>query len=70
MNISSLFESTPNRVRAICNIVDSPLAKVDCSAKRGDVGDVEDVADGYYWVDFGFGAIACSPNEVVSLTGG
>lgn len=65
-----LFESTPNRVKAICNIADSPLAKIDCSARHGDVGNVEDVADGYLWVDFGSGAIACSTNEVVGLTGG
>ena len=65
-----MIEHTPNRVRAICNIADSPLARQDGSAKRGDVGDVEDIADGYLWVDFGSGAIACLPDEVLSLMGG
>jgi hypothetical protein len=47
-------------------IYDSPLASVDASARRGERGDVVDVddADGYVYVDFGRGAIACAPEEI------
>ena len=48
------------------NIQDSPLAVVDCSARKGDKGDVVDVDEsaGLLFVDFGRGAIACSPEDV------
>lgn len=47
-------------------IHDSPLANVDSSARRGERGDVVDVddLDGYVYVDFGRGAIACYPEEI------
>lgn len=48
------------------DIPDSPLATVDAGARRGDRGDVVDVddLDGYVYVDFGRGAIPCSPDEI------
>jgi len=54
----------PRVVRARCPIADTPLARRDASAARGAVGDVEDAADGWLWVDFGRGTIACSPDEL------
>ena len=54
------------KVTARRNIQDSPLAVVDCSARRGDKGEVVDYDDsaGLLFVDFGRGAIACSPKDV------
>jgi len=54
------------KVIARRNIQDSPLAVVDCSARKGDRGDVVDVDEsaGLLFVDFGRGAIACSPEDV------
>jgi hypothetical protein len=48
------------------DIHDSPLASEDASARRGQRGDVVDVdcVDGYVYVDFGRGAIACTPEEI------
>ncbi len=47
-------------------IHDSPLASADASARRGERGNVVDVdeIDGYVYVDFGRGAIACYPDEI------
>jgi len=54
------------KVIARRNIQDSPLAVVDCSARKGDKGNVVDVDEsaGLFFVDFGRGAIACSPEDV------
>lgn len=54
------------KVIARRNIQDSPLAVVDCSARKGDKGNVVDVDEsaGLLFVDFGRGAIACSPEDV------
>ena len=54
------------KVIARRNIQDSPLAVVDCSARKGDRGDVVDVDEsaGLFFVDFGRGAIACLPEDV------
>ena len=54
------------KVTARRNIQDSPLAVVDCSARKGEKGDVVDVDEsaGLLFVDFGRGAIACSPEDV------
>jgi hypothetical protein len=48
------------------SIHDSPLASVDASARRGERGDIVDVddLDGYVYVDFGRGPIACYPEEI------
>lgn len=46
------------------DIKDSPLAKIDSSAHRGDKGEIVDEADGYYMVDFGRGAIVCEASEL------
>lgn len=56
----------PSVVRARCSIPDHPLARIDGSARRGDLGSVDDIdtADGLWWVDFGRGAIACTPEEL------
>ena len=47
-------------------IHDSPLASADAGAGRGERGNVVDVdeIDGYVYVDFGRGAIACYPEEI------
>ncbi len=54
------------RVRARCAIHDSPLAVVDASAHRGEIGYVDDVdsAGELVMVDFGRGSIACTPDEL------
>jgi len=51
---------------ARCTIHDNPLAHVDSTARRGERGDVVDVdtIDGFVYVDFGRGAIACTPEEI------
>jgi hypothetical protein len=51
---------------ARCTIHDTPLAEVDATALRGERGEVVDVdtIDGYVFVDFGRGAIMCSPEEI------
>ncbi len=57
-----------DRVRARQRIQDSPLvAGVDGSATKGQIGNVVDVVpcDGLVFVDFGRGAIACAPDELV-----
>lgn len=48
------------------DISDSPLADVDCSAKKGDCGYVCEAieCDGLLFVDFGLGTIAVVPNEI------
>jgi len=51
-------------VVAVCDIPDNPLSREDSSARQGDRGHVEDLADGLVWVDFGRGAIPCEPGEI------
>ena len=57
-----IYNSATNRVYALGDW----LAVVDCSARKGDKGDVVDVDEsaGLLFVDFGRGAIACSPEDV------
>ncbi len=54
------------RVMACCDIADNPAAKVDSSAKRGEIGYVDDIdhAGELIMVDFGRGSIACSVGEI------
>jgi hypothetical protein len=54
-------------VVARSRIEDNPLAEMDSSANSGDTGLCEDYSecDGLIYVDFGRGAIACYPNEVM-----
>lgn len=51
-------------VRARRSILDSPLTDYDGSARRGDVGAIQEIADGWLFVDFGRGAILCHPDEI------
>lgn len=54
-------------VRARRRIQDSPLAGMDSGAPRGSLGTVVDIDQcaGLVFVDFGRGAIACDPTELV-----
>ena len=54
------------RVVAACAIQDSPLALVDGSARRGEVGYIDDLdhAGDLVMVDFGRGSIACAVGEI------
>jgi hypothetical protein len=53
-------------VRATRRIQDSPLAREDSGAKRGEIGVVEEVikSDGLIAVDFGRGAVLCEVDEI------
>jgi hypothetical protein len=64
-DVWSYWRSTETAV-ARHAIPDSPLAEVDGSARRGEQGDVVDVDElnGWVYVDFGRGAIACAPEEI------
>ena len=66
--MSTVFDHWRSREVAIARrrIEDSPLAEVDASARRGQRGEVVDVdgVDGYVYVDFGKGAIACTIDEI------
>ena len=55
-----------NTATARCDIFDSPLAEIDSSARKGELGDVVDVdiVDEYVYVDFGRGAIICALDEI------
>lgn len=53
---------------AVGDVFDSPLAgRAEPVARAGNVGEVCDLvsADGLLFVDFGAGAVACLPGEVV-----
>jgi hypothetical protein len=68
MNEKALKKWTSaNVARARVDIQDSPLATDDASARRGAIGNVEDVdrLSGFIYVDFGRGAIACYPEELI-----
>jgi hypothetical protein len=54
------------RVRAVRRIFDNPLAKHPSDVERDEIGDVQDVlrVDGLVVVDFGRGAVLCSPDEI------
>lgn len=62
----SPFDLVGRLVSAKRFIRDSPLAKDDCSAAKGEIGEVQDYdsLEGLYYVDFGSGAIACLPSEI------
>jgi hypothetical protein len=45
-------------------IKDSPLAKIDSSARAGERGEIVDEFDEFLAVDFGRGAIICEPCEL------
>lgn len=64
-DVWSYWRGTESAV-ARYTIPDSPLASDDAGAKRGQRGNVVDVddVDGYVYVDFGSGAIACAPEEI------
>ena len=57
------------RVVARCDIADNPLAHEDSSARKGEVGYIDDLdfAGDMVMADFGRGSIACSPNELKEL---
>ena len=65
LDVWSYWRSTETAI-ARHAIPDSPLAGEDSSAKRGQRGDVVDVdeSDGWVYVDFGRGAIACATEEI------
>lgn len=54
------------RVVARCDIADNPLSRTDSSARKGDVGYIDDIdtAGELLMVDFGHGSIACLPSEL------
>ena len=56
--------SNVRTVQAKRRIEDNPLSSEDHGVKRGTVGSIEDIADGFLWVDFGEGTIPCEPDEV------
>jgi hypothetical protein len=64
-DVWSYWRSTETAV-ARHAIPDSPLAGEDSCAMRGQRGDVVDFAesDGWVYVVFGRGAIACAPEEI------
>ena len=50
-------------VRAKSKIYPSPLS--DCRpVSKGTIGTIEDIVDGYIWVDFGHTVEPCYPNEI------
>lgn len=53
-------------VIALDDIPDCPASREDSSAHRGDHGVIDDYDDcaGLFFVDFGRGSIACSPDEI------
>jgi hypothetical protein len=65
MNILGLIECEVYRVEAKKNIYPNPLESDGRVVKRGEVGEICDEADGFYFVEFSDGYIAmCDKSEV------
>ncbi|MFA7301945.1 MAG: hypothetical protein WC069_06565 [Candidatus Shapirobacteria bacterium] len=69
MNRSEKIAILKNSVKVCAkrDIHDSPCSKVDGGAKRGEVGWIQDYDQcaELFFVDFGSGAIACEPDELL-----
>ena len=71
MDASSIDHLMQERfVKARHQIIDSPLSLSDSSVKRGQRGEIVDLdfSANLIFVDFGNGAIACTPDEVTPIS--